>query len=59
MDGVQKFNNCANRSPGNVTKKVKVCCNNFKDLAGYECVKRGIFPLSTNVCEVCNEFLQK
>ena len=59
MTGAEKFQECKNRSEGNVVKSVRICCNRFTETTGYECVKRQIFPLTANHCEECGEFEQK
>ena len=53
MNGLEKLETCSNRSAGIVSKKIRICCNNFKDVDGYDCELRGIFPVTDVHCETC------
>lgn len=48
-----KIDNCKHRSEEQYTRKVKICCNNYKDVEGYDCPLREIFPLNPEHCENC------
>jgi len=55
----EKYDKCAYKSAEQYTRKVKICCNNYKDVTAYDCEKREIFPLAPNHCEACQEFKAK
>ena len=55
----EKFNTCVYRSENTYKRNVKVCCNRFKEVEAYHCDKREIFPLNSDHCENCIEYLDK
>lgn len=56
MSGSEKFNTCAHKTAEPLTEKVRICCNNYKDVNGYGCLKRKIFPLDEKHCAECQEY---
>lgn len=53
---MDKFEECKFRSKEIYTRKIRICCNNYKDVTAYDCPKREIFPLSSEHCNNCKEF---
>lgn len=51
-----KFQTCKHRSSEIISKKVKVCCNNWQDMQGFECPVKGYFPLNGNHCANCEAY---
>jgi hypothetical protein len=52
-----KFNSCRFKSKDKIKKNVKLtCCSKGKEVEGYNCEKRGIFPLSPKQCNDCKVY---
>jgi hypothetical protein len=55
----EKFQSCTFRSENTFTRNVKVCCNRYKEVEAFHCDKREIFPLTSDHCEGCGEYINK
>lgn len=59
MTGEEKFNTCQHKSPEQYKRKVRICCNNYSEIEGFDCALREIFPLNFDHCQNCSLYQLK
>jgi hypothetical protein len=59
MVGSEKFDTCQHKSTEQYKRQVRICCNNYQEIEGFDCTLREIFPLNPDHCTACTIYLPK
>lgn len=59
MTGQEKLETCQFRSAETFQRRVRICCNNFQEISGFDCSIREIFPVNSDHCNNCKVFKAK